>query len=232
MMKNIEKNSKESNRDYALRVIRENIINLQLQPGSMISEQDIANELNLSRTPVHEALQELARTKIIEILPQRGSLVSLINMELIDEAVFIRSTIEVAVIELACRKATPEDLAKLEENVNLQKFYQANQNFDKFMELDNEFHKMLYEITNKMQCHYMVKTMNIHYDRFRELRMYSSDTTIIIHEHEAMLDAIKRKDEKGAKALLIQHLNRHYVDEKDVRAKYPQYFLQSSVQNS
>lgn len=232
MMKNTEKYSKESNRDYALRVIRENIINLQLQPGSMISEQDIANELNLSRTPVHEALQELARTKIIEILPQRGSLVSLINMELIEEAVFIRSTIEVAVIELACRKATPEDILKLEENVNLQKFYQSNQNFDKFMELDNEFHQMLYEITNKMQCHYMVKTMNIHYDRFRELRMYSSDTTIIIHEHEAMLDAIKRKDEKGAKALLVQHLNRHYVDEKDVRAKYPQYFMQTNAQNS
>ena len=108
-MKNIEKFSKESNRDYALRVIRENIINLQLQPGSMISEQDIADELHLSRTPVHEALQELARTKIIEILPQRGSLVSLIDMELVEEAVFIRSTIEVAVVELACRKATEED---------------------------------------------------------------------------------------------------------------------------
>ena len=224
-MKNIEKLSKESNRDFALRVIRENIINLQLQPGSMISEQDIADELHLSRTPVHEALQELARTKIIEILPQRGSLVSLIDMELVEEAVFIRSTIEVAVIELACRKATEEDFVKLEENVSLQKFYQSNQNFEKFMELDNEFHDMFYRITNKMQCHYMVKTMNIHYDRFRELRMYSSDTTIIINEHKALLDAVKNRDEKGAKALIVQHLNRHYVDEKDVRAKYPQYFI-------
>ena len=72
-MKNIEKNAKESNREFALRVIRENIVNMELAPGSMISEQDSANELNLSRTPVHEAMQELSSTKIIEILPQRGS---------------------------------------------------------------------------------------------------------------------------------------------------------------
>ena len=70
-MKNIAKHDRESNRDYALRVIRENIINLELKPGTMISEQDIANELNLSRTPVHEAMQELSTTKIIEILTIR-----------------------------------------------------------------------------------------------------------------------------------------------------------------
>ena len=66
-MKNLEKLGKESNREYALRVIRENIVNLELAPGSMISEQDIANELNLSRTPVHEAMQELSSTKIIAL---------------------------------------------------------------------------------------------------------------------------------------------------------------------
>ena len=79
----IEKYAKETNRDYALRAIRDNIIKLQIKPGSMISEQDIADELKLSRTPVHEALQELARTKIVDIQPQRGSLVSLIDMKLL-----------------------------------------------------------------------------------------------------------------------------------------------------
>lgn len=225
-MKNTEKQFKESNRDYALRVIRENIINLQLQPGSMISEQDVADELNLSRTPVHEALQELARTKIIEILPQRGSLVSYIDMTLVDEAVFMRSTIEAAVTELACKIATEEDIEKLEENINLQEFYHKKDNLDKIVELDNEFHKMMYKITNKMLCHYTVKTLNIHYDRFRELRMHSSDTTIVLQEHKAILEAIKKRDSKEAKSLLLQHLSRHYVDEKDVRAKYPQYFAE------
>ena len=122
-MKITEKKSNESNREYALRVIRENIINLELKPGTMISEQDLADELGLSRTPVHEALQELSQTKIIEILPQRGSRISLIDMNLVEEAVFIRSTLEAAIIEIACKSAGEEDINQLEENINLQEFY-------------------------------------------------------------------------------------------------------------
>ena len=64
-MKVSEKKAKENNRDYALRILKENIINLELKPGSMISEQDIANELNFSRTPVHEGLQELSTINVI-----------------------------------------------------------------------------------------------------------------------------------------------------------------------
>ncbi len=223
-MKISEKEQKESNRDYALRNIRNNIINLQLQPGSLISEQDIANELKLSRTPVHEALQELARTKIIDILPQRGSLVSLIDMKLVDEAVFMRATIEAAVTEQACNMASADDIVALEENVNLQEFYNQKNNVEKVMELDNAFHEMMYRITNKMQCHFMVKTMNIHYDRFRELKMHASDPANVIQEHKAILTAIQQKDSEKAKNLLLQHLNRHYVDEKDIRKKYPNFF--------
>ena len=112
-MKNTAKREKETNREYALRVIRENIVKLELAPGSMISEQDIANELNLSRTPVHEAMQELSSTKIIEILPQRGSHVSLIDMDLVDEAIFVRATIESAITEMCCKQATEQDIQEL-----------------------------------------------------------------------------------------------------------------------
>ena len=216
-MKILPKESKESNRDYALRIIRENIINLELQPGSMISEQDIANELSISRTPVHEALQELARTKIIDILPQRGSLVSKINMELIEEAVFMRATIEAAVTELACKNASEEDIVKLEENVNLQEFYLAKNNLEKIMELDNAFHLMMYEITNKLQCHFMVKTMNIHYDRIRELHLHAFNPERIITEHKQILDAFKKKDGELAKKAILKHLERHHTDEDELK---------------
>lgn len=223
-MLNTEKIGKESNRDYALRVIKANIINLEIKPGSMISEQDIADELHLSRTPVHEALQELARTKIIEIQPQKGSLVSLINMALVDEALFMRSTIEAAITEQACQTATDEDIKKLEENVNLQFFYQQSDSLEKIMELDNDFHKMMYEITNKMQCYYVIRLMNIHYDRFREARLRTSKASPIIDEHKQIVEAFKEKNGAKAKELILKHLNRLYVDEKEIRAKFPDYF--------
>lgn len=223
-MKYTEKLTKETNRDYALRVIKENIINMELKPGSMISEQDIANELNLSRTPVHEAMQELSNTKIIEILPQRGSHVSLIDMELVEEAIFVRTAIESEITKKACEMATDEDIQALEENVNLQEFYFTKNNRDKIMELDNAFHEAMYKITNRMQCFYMVRLMNIHYDRIRELHLHAFNPERIITEHKQILDAFKKKDGELAKKAILKHLERHHTDEDELRKNYPEYF--------
>lgn len=223
-MRNIEKLPKETNRDYALRVIKANLINLELKPGSKISEQDLADELKLSRTPVHEALQELARTRIVEVLPQRGSLVSLIDMNLVEEAVFMRSTIEVAVTAEACAIATDDDIQKLEENVNLQFFYQQSKSLDKLISLDNEFHELFYKITNKLQCHYLINLMNIHYDRFREVRFRTSKATPIIEEHKGILEAVKTRDTEKAKQLVTAHLNKLYVDQKEIKEKFTDFF--------
>lgn len=223
-MKNIDKLSKESNRDYAFRVIRDNIITLELKPGTMLSEQDLANELDLSRTPVHEALQELSKTRIIEVFPQKGSLVSLINLELVEEAVFVRATLEAAITEMACQLATEEDIKQLEENVSLQEFYLTQNNADKIMQLDNEFHEKMYHIANKMQCFYMVKSMNIHHDRFRELRIHAADGTPIVKTHRQILQAFIDKDSAKAKELCIAHVNTTHLDAEAIRQKYPAYF--------
>jgi len=224
-MKNIEKLPKESNRDYAFRVIRENIIKLELKPGTMISEQDLAYELDLSRTPVHEALQELSKTKIVEIFPQKGSLVSLINMELVEEAVFVRSTLESAITEEACKIATEEDIKYLSDNVELQEFLLKQNNIDKFMEADNQFHQKMYEITNKMQCYYMVKSMNIHHERFRELRVHGGDRGPIIAQHKQIMEAFMNHDPQTARTITDAHINRTKLDAKEIQKKYPEYFI-------
>ena len=223
-MKVSEKKAKENNRDYALRILKENIINLELKPGSMISEQDIANELNLSRTPVHEALQELSTTKIIQILPQRGSYVSLIDLSLVDEAIFMRSTIEVAVAELACDKASEQDLISMEENLNLQKFFLEKQNIDKLFNLDDSFHKNLYKITNKLQCYQMIKTMNIHLDRIRALHLQYTNPASVVDEHKQIFLALKNKDKSGVKILLNDHLTKLYSQENEIKKKFSNYF--------
>lgn len=223
-MKITEKLSSESNREYALRVIQENIVNLELKPGSMIYESDIAKKIKLSRTPIHEALHELTKTKIVEILPQKGCRVSFVNMTLIEEAVFMRATIEAAVTEEACKKATSEDIKELEENIRMQEFYEKSDSRDKIMELDNAFHKTMYRITDKLQCHYMVCLMNIHYDRFRELRLKTSAPRPIIAEHRAIFESFKAGLCEKTKDLVKSHLNRFFTDEKEIRAKFPEYF--------
>ena len=224
-MKNIEKLPKESNRDYAFRVIRENIIKLVLKPGTMLSEQDLADELDLSRTPVHEALQELSKSKIIEVFPQKGSLVSLIDKELIEEAVFVRATLESAITEQAALTASEEDIKYLGDNLELQEFLLKQNNIDKFMEMDNAFHQKMYAITNKLQCYYLVKAMNIHHDRFRELRVQGADRSPIIRQHKQILEAIKEHNGENAQKYTYEHITRTRIDVAEIQKKYPEYFV-------
>lgn len=223
-MKITPKLSNESSREYAYRIIRNNIIDLDIKPGSMISEQDVAQELNVSRTPVHEALLELSRSKIVDILPQRGCSVSRIDLELVEEAVFARRTIECAVIEEACKMATEQDLADMRDNIRLQDFYLASKTVEKIMELDNKFHESLYRISNKMQCYYMVQLLNVHFDRLRSMSLHSVKEIKIVDDHRAMMQAMIDKDSTLAKSLLEKHLSRLHVDVEEIKQHYPEYF--------
>lgn len=219
------KQEKESNREYALRVVRENIISLEIKPGSMIGEQEIADQLAISRTPVHEALLELSKSKIVDILPQRGCRVALIDSALIEESVFIRKTLELSIVEIATRAATAEDILHIQENVQLQEFYLANQSLEKIMELDNEFHRYLYEICNKMQCYYMVQLMGIHFDRIRTMSLHAVKDLKIVDDHKALANAIKEHDAKAARSILETHLSRQQVDMQQVQRIYTEFFV-------
>ncbi len=221
------KNPSESNREYAFRTISENIISLDIEPGSMIGEQEIATMLGLSRTPVHETLLELSKSKIVDILPQKGCLVSMIDSELIREARFLRITVETALVEDACELAKEEDLRLLEDNLELQEFYLVKDPL-KLLTLDNEFHEIIYRICNKMQCHYMVSLMSMHFDRVRSLSLHSVKDLKIVSDHRAIFEAIKKKDPAAARAAFQKHMARFELDWNIISREYKKYIAEPS----
>lgn len=223
-MRKLEKWPTETAREYAMRSIKENIVSLDLAPGMGISENEIANELGLSRTPVRESIQELSKASIIEIFPQKGSYVSLIDSARVEEARFLRKVLDTAVIEVACDMATEEQLADLEENVSLQEFYLQNLSTEKIYQLDNDFHKLIYVIAKKENIYQMRSNIMISFDRVRSLSVKAVKDTKIVSDHRAMLDAIRSKDKETAKQLVDKHLGRYQIDEVEIRAMYPQYF--------
>lgn len=216
------KNVNETNREYAFRVISANIISLDIEPGSMIGEQEIATMLGLSRTPVHEAFLELSKSKIVDILPQKGCRVSMIDSDLIREARFLRITVETALVEDACELAKEEDLRELEDNLELQEFY-LSKDPDKLLALDNEFHKLIYSICNKMQCYYMVSLMALHFDRVRSLSLLAVKDHKILEDHKAILDAVKNKDKDKATAAFMKHMSRFDLEWDIIADKYGEY---------
>ena len=223
-MKLLDRLPRESGGEYALRTIKENIISLDLAPGSQISENELAAEMGLSRTPVREALIELSRVKIIEIHPQKKSTVPLIDYELVEESRFMRNQLECAVVELDCRMAGPVDLERLSANVRLQNFYLDNYYTNELMTLDNQFHGILFEIAKKSQIFALMQNISIHFDRVRRMALSAVKNTKIVQDHEDILRAIARKEPEAARELMEVHLSRYKIDAADIRKAYPQYF--------
>ena len=200
----------EPNREYAFRIVKDNIINMEIKPGSLIGEQEIATQLGISRTPVHEAYLELSKSKIVNILPQKGCSVSLIDYELIKEA---------------CDVATEEDIQKLYANIKLQQFYLENDP-PKFLDLDNEFHKNIYVACNKMQCFYMVSLMSLHFDRVRSLSLKTIKDQKLVSDHKAIADAIAAHDKDAAVAAFTKHMSRFDLDWDIIKKEYSEYIAE------
>lgn len=223
-MQLMERREKETAREYAFRIIKHNIVSLELQPGSMISENELAATIGVSRTPVREALIELAKLRIVEIYPQKGSSISFIDSELVDEVRLVRLVLEHTMVELACDIAREEHFILLEENIRLHEFYLKHQMVDKQLELDNKFHELLFIICNKSFTHELLDGMRAHFDRVRSLSLSTSGDTNVVSDHKEILDAIKNKDKKLAKKIVNSHLSRYKTDEVALRKQYPHYF--------
>lgn len=215
---------KENAREFALRQIRENIISLKLKPGSVVSENELALELGMSRTPVREALLELQKINLIEVYPQRGCVISHINFDVVEETVFLRRVLEKAVVEELCGSATEADLLELEKNIKLQEFYLDSKSPQKIMELDNEFHRSLFIMCNKERVYNLMEEMQGHFDRIRTLSLYSVKEIKIVSDHKAILNAIKLGDKTLAIDFILKHFSRYKLDQNEIMDKYPEYF--------
>ena len=219
-MRLLERYPRENGREYALRVIKNNIIRLELAPGSRVSEKNLADEMGLSRTPVREALIELARGGIVEIYPQRGSMVALIDYSLVEEARIMRSVMENAVVRLVCEMAKPEDILKLGENLKLQEFYLDSTDAGRLMELDDDFHKLLFDIAQKSQSYLLMQNLTLHFDRVRNMALSAVKELKIVQDHQAIVEAIRQHDAERAGELMEIHLSRYKIDEEAIRRKY------------
>lgn len=79
---------KENNREYAYRVLRDNIMTLRLLPGTTINEGELAELFHTSRTPIHEAVLMLKEEYLVDVYPQSGSKISRIQLDILKEDIF------------------------------------------------------------------------------------------------------------------------------------------------
>lgn len=208
-----EKKEKENGKDYAYRVLKDNIMTLNLKPGELLSEADLSEKLGISRTPIREVLMRLKNEHLIEVKPQTGTYISLIDSNMIEQAVFMRYTLEKEVLKELCNGISDDILIELEKNLFAQKLV-ANKvdSAIEFHELDQEFHELLFKGANKGDIWNSILNISTHYNRMRLLIELRADKKKNIKDHEYYLNAIKNKSPEGIDELITSHIKKSTQD--------------------
>ncbi|QTN00793.1 FCD domain-containing protein [Sediminibacillus dalangtanensis] len=214
-----------STRSFVYETLKKRIIELELEPGHKISEQEIAADLEVSRTPVREAFLKLSQENLLGIFPQIGSIVSKIDLHLVEEGRFVRENIERAIVREACQNFGEEQLFQLESNLAMQELCLDKGSYSRLLELDDQYHRLLFEGCNKLRTWTMIRQMNSHFDRLRVLRLASDlDWDVLVSQHRDIYDYIQQREADMAEKLILDHLNLVNYEKEELKLAYSNYF--------
>lgn len=202
-----DKLDKETGKEYVYRVLKDNIMCLELKPGELISESELAKKLNVSRTPIREVLIKLKGEKLIEVKPQAGTYVSLIDWKIIKEAIFMRYNLEKEALKEACDNFSEDTLMELEKCLFAQKLIKNRaDNLLEFHNLDKEFHRLLFEGVEKSNVWESISNISTHYNRMRLLAEMKLNKEFLVDQHMTYLDIIKNKDKDIIEEFVFNHI--------------------------
>lgn len=222
-MEILQRNKRETASEYAKRVLEYQIVHMKLKPGEQLQEMVLAEQLGISRTPVREAILDLKRRNMIDIFPQHGTFVSYMDYNRIEEIRYLRYVFEADLMMRAAEIRTQADLMALYENVQLQKLYIMHDH-DRFLQLDEEFHGIIYAFCGYEGLYSMIRQYSIDFDRMKMLSYDLESSRELIDAHEQMVQAIEARDGEKARLLLQEHLARAVNDYKSLRKKHPECF--------
>ena len=221
-----ERDSYELSRLYVERILQYNIVTLNLLPGQLVSEYELAQQFGLSRTPIHEALRELSKKSLTTIIPQVGTKISFIDTKRVEAVSFLRHAAEMHMLESVFDAITPQGLRSLDYLIQDQIASIELGDFYRFLENDNAFHDTLFKEAGMQELHDVIKPSMPIFDRVRVLIYTYLDPPRIIREHSTLLAAIKNKDRKAGREILDTHLSYDvFRDLQVLREKFPHYFL-------
>ena len=203
-----DKKDKESNKDYVYRILKENIMSIELKPGELISEIELSEKMGISRTPIREVLTRLKGEYLIEVKPQSGTYVSLIDLGLVEEARFMRLALEEKALKKACEEFNEECFVELEKNLYAQQIIaEMDSGKKEFSKLDNNFHELFFSGVNMERVWKSILNISTHYDRIRLFLDIESDKKKIVEQHREMLSIIKNKEVDKIGDILSSHFS-------------------------
>lgn len=207
------------------RELRRAIVELEIPPGTRLSEQDVATRLKVSRQPAREALIKLGQSRLIEIRPHRGTVVARISAREMMEALFVRQAVERAVVEKAASGFDPWQRKRIEQLLVLQEGDAERLDHAGFREHDEAFHIAIANGAGVGMAWSAIADMKAHMDRVCNMTLQRhEDMQRRVREHRAIMAAIDAGDAPGAMVAMQQHLGSILDDLPELEARHQALF--------
>ena len=209
--------------------LRDDILSLVYKPGQLISENAIAAHYQVSRSPIRGVFTRLANENLLDVQPQKGTYVSLLDIEYIREIIYMRTIVEKDVLCQTARSINDELIKKLASNLKRQKALAAKgkeADLSSYYELDSAFHESCFRHIGRQRLWHILQDSQVHYHRFRMLDIVSQEILEKLwQQHDSIYQALCRQDEQQIGRILQEHLqdglNRI---EEQVMTEHPDYF--------
>jgi len=204
--------------------LREAIASLELPPGAFLDKAALCARLGVSRFPVSEALSRLQSEGLVQIQPQRGSIVSLIRLADARENMFLRRSLEAEAVRTLAPLATSELCARLRANLAEQAKALAADDRVRFHKLDLDFHDLLLDALGFQKVKQAVERARIGLDRIRRILASPDIWAATRNEHERIIIALESHDGDKAASAMRAHLDAVMVRLMHLAEKQPQLF--------
>lgn len=211
--------------DQVYALLRRTIVTLRLPPGAAIVEKDITRQLGISRTPVRDALRLLAEEGLVDIKPQSGTFVALINQAQLEEGRLIRRALEIEGIKLAVARVTPAAIDSLYNLVDQQERAAGRGDHVAFIDLDDRFHRQISEMSGHLRLWKVINGVKAQLDRLRLMTApLPGQNRRVVGQHQAIADALQKRNEERAVRALEHHLDDAYAQLAKVMEQHREAF--------
>ena len=191
--------------------LKEDILTLKLYPGQMISENEVAERYHVSRTPVKSAFIRLENEGFIEVVPQKGTFVTLIDYKHIQNVLYMRYVLEVDMLKTILRKPCLQEITKKLMTIlkkQEQMIVRGKPNPTSFFEIDSQFHALLFSHVGREQIWSIIQANHVYYTRFRLLDTHvTARYDQLYQEHMEILQALCDRDEARLDKCIYDHLH-------------------------
>jgi DNA-binding GntR family transcriptional regulator len=188
--------------------LREQIIRGEIPEGAQLRQDAIANQYQVSRIPVREALRQLDAEGLITIVPNRGAVVPALSPQDVEELFTVRALLEPEVLKVSIPELTEEDFESAESILrNYVNELRREQHVSAWGRLNWDFHSILYCRANRPHMMSIIRNVNAKGERYTRLQLYlTHGMKRANREHHEILELCRKREVRGACELLREHI--------------------------